>query len=149
MGIKDELERRSVPVTESGCWICLSGSVGAGYAQFKVNGVQRRAHRVAYEAYKGPIPDGLFVCHSCDVPSCVNPDHLFLGTPLDNMLDKVRKGRAKSHRRVSAKDAEDIARLYKSGESIEVIASRHGLSTTSIKNHLKRKVAYSKHWFGG
>jgi len=50
-------------------------------------------HRVVFEECHGPIPDGMYVCHTCDNPPCINIDHLFLGTPRDNMLDKVAKGR--------------------------------------------------------
>ena len=57
----------------------------------KING----AHRVSYEIFKGKIPEGLFVCHSCDVKRCVNPDHLWVGTQQDNMMDHLKKGLAK------------------------------------------------------
>lgn len=72
------------------CLICLLGGEATAYARLKGYGV---AHRYVWEYHKGPIPEGMLVCHSCDVKRCVNIDHLFLGTYLDNMLDKVAKGR--------------------------------------------------------
>lgn len=77
-----------------GCLLWHKSVDGRGYPQMFFRGRLRRAHRVAWELQFGPIPDGVFVCHSCDQPRCVNVAHLFLGTALDNSLDMTRKGRS-------------------------------------------------------
>lgn len=64
-----------------------------GYGLVKIHRRMRRVHRVAWEIVNGAIPRGLFVCHRCDNPSCFNVNHLFLGSPADNMSDKTKKGR--------------------------------------------------------
>ncbi len=76
-----------------GCWLWLAYKTKRGYGQFSINKKSFRANRISYELFVGKIPDGLFVCHSCDNPPCVNPDHLWLGTQLDNVIDRDRKGR--------------------------------------------------------
>lgn len=85
-----------IPVTESGCWLWtgdVSTKKGEVRARIKHGGKTRVGARVAYELHVGPIPDGLLVCHRCDVPLCVNPKHLFLGTHADNVRDCENKGR--------------------------------------------------------
>jgi len=77
----------------SGCWLWPASTTPNGYGQFGPIGSHRLAHRFSWEIYKGKIPDGMCVCHHCDVTSCVNPDHLFLGTYSDNMRDMVKKKR--------------------------------------------------------
>lgn len=77
------------------CWNWKAGKSSGGYGSYSVNGKTEKAHRVSYRLYVGPIPEGMIVCHRCDNPSCVNPSHLFVGTQKDNVVDSVKKGRAK------------------------------------------------------
>lgn len=94
---RERFDAKWVPEPNTGCWLWTAADTGR-YGYFRLDGKvgQRRsigANRAAWLLYRGPIPEGMMVCHTCDTPICVNPDHLFLGTPLDNMLDKVAKGR--------------------------------------------------------
>jgi DNA-binding CsgD family transcriptional regulator len=79
-----------------GCWEWTASRYPTGYGHFRAPGTSNGyAHRFAWEDANGPIPAGLHVCHHCDNPICVRPDHLFLGTPLDNMRDRDAKGRGR------------------------------------------------------
>jgi len=75
---------------QKGCWLWLGKKNALGYGILDPN---IRAHRIAWELMRGPIPNGLCVLHCCDNPGCMNPDHLFLGSQLDNIDDMVSKGR--------------------------------------------------------
>lgn len=92
----DRVLAKISPVPFSGCWVFMGATNEAGYGIVGTGGRGQptdRAHRITYRHFCGDIPDGMFVCHTCDVPSCCNPDHLFLGTNQDNVDDMIRKGR--------------------------------------------------------
>lgn len=76
----------------STCWLWIGGK-RRGYGALRIKGKQEAAHRISYRLFKGAIPENLLVLHHCDVPDCVNPGHLFLGTPLDNIRDMFSKKR--------------------------------------------------------
>jgi hypothetical protein len=75
------------------CHMWTTATDQDGYGEFFIRGKANRAHRLSWALLNGPIPNGMCICHTCDNPPCVNPKHLFLGTNLDNIADKVAKGR--------------------------------------------------------
>lgn len=92
--VREQLEKYSVPDPNSGCWLWIRYQNKDGYGKLNVGNKVRFSHRVSYEIYKGSIPKGMNVCHKCDTPACINPDHLWLGTQRENIIDMFKKGRA-------------------------------------------------------
>ncbi len=133
--LQQYLESRSIPEPNSGCWLWLR-STRVGYGQFHWGGKLMHAHRASYGAFKGPIPAGKHVLHKCDMPLCINPDHLFLGTNYDNIQDALKKGRnakGEKHgrRKISLETANEIK---KSKEPLLVAAAKYGVSRSQIWN---------------
>jgi hypothetical protein len=88
----------------TGCWLWSGAVDKRGYGNLSRKGCSRAAHRASWEIHRGPIPlicgdQRMCVCHHCDTPPCVNPDHLFLGTHVENMLDRERKKRSTNGRK--------------------------------------------------
>lgn len=124
-----------MPVSESGCWLWI-GSINAhGYGGMRANEKTYAAHRYSWERKFGAIPAGAHVCHKCDTPSCVNPDHLFLGSNRDNVADRENKGRgpqAERHPRARLSDL-DVAAIRTSQDRRRAIAARYGISIHYVK----------------
>jgi hypothetical protein len=136
-----------VPVTESGCWIWVGANDGrCGYGKIKIQGKMVGAHRVSYELHIDDIPDGMYVLHKCDVPSCVNPDHLFLGTHSENMKDMYLKGRVdrsgEKHYATSLteENVKEIRRRYAAGGiSQQALATEFGTTRSAVAMMVLRK----------
>jgi hypothetical protein len=130
------LESRSIPEPNSGCWLWLGVVDKKGYGTASFRGTGYRAHRLSHIVFKGPIASGLFVCHRCDQPGCVNPDHLFLGTPTENNADMTNKGhRAVGRRHGRAKLTFEIAELIRGSTLTDYAAGKkYGVNHKSIKD---------------
>lgn len=143
----EHIERYSIPEPNSGCFLWLGWVARKGHGLTTWKKKTMHAHRLAWIGRHGPIPDGLLVCHRCDVPSCVNPDHLFLGTHQDNMDDMVRKGRAAHNRNYTSGNriprkltAEIVIAVRASEESTKGVARRLGVAPVTIRRIRQRKI---------
>ena len=101
---------------DNGCWLWQKSLSMSGYGRISINSFDYRVHRISYQEFVGEIPDGLYVLHECDVRSCCNPDHLFVGTQQDNMDDMKDKNRhsvIKGSNHYNAKLTEDNIKIIK------------------------------------
>lgn len=124
-------------------WNAFKTKKGYGYIMFRDLG-NIRAHRFSYMLYVGDFDKKKFICHSCDNPSCVNPRHLFVGTPSENMTDKIKKGRAKLppvHKginqhlaKMNPDNIKEIRKLFKEGLTQTELAKRYGLHVSTMNN---------------
>lgn len=145
----------------SDCWLWVGSKYLSGYGRFFIKTKGVRAHRFSWQLANGPIPEGLCVCHKCDNPPCVKPEHLFLATHSENMLDAGRKGRNGSQRypervprgdkhgarlhpervprgencgksRLTEADVVRIRQLHSEGRSLRCLGREYGVHDTTI-----------------
>ena len=117
-----------------GCWLWNGAGKGRkklNYGSFTFRGKEMVAHRASYFIYKGEIPEGMIICHKCDVPRCVNPEHLWLGSYLDNQRDKMAKGRGKVEK-LNPEKVKELKSLMKSDFGDMNLARKYGVSYQTI-----------------
>lgn len=127
--------------SDTGCWLWKAALKANGYGTFRMQDGMRYAHRVSYEMFKGPVPDRMYVCHSCDVRNCVNPDHLWLGTAAENQQDMAAKGRTKSPAKRLSDETVSLIRASCMNATHKEVASQFGVTrsyVTRIANGVRR-----------
>lgn len=136
--IEDRIER--IPI--SGCWLWMGQIHHSGYGVYK----KKTVHRQVYQALTGEDITDKHVCHHCDVRSCVNPEHLFLGTHLDNMQDKAKKNR--SHHPTGIANGrttlteQDVLAIRKDTRKIREVAAAYGIGKSQVSN-IKSRISWS------
>jgi hypothetical protein len=135
--IRERFEEKYVPEPNSGCWLWLCHKDVNGYGVLTVRGKPRtrRAHRISYELHIGPVSPELLVCHRCDNPACVNPEHLYIGTQVDNMRDRTLRSRNASSK-LSVEAVCQIRELAERGVRRVTIAERCSVSQSTIQRIL-------------
>lgn len=135
------------------CWLWQGGKLGRTYAKLWVTPERRMfVHRYSYELAYGPIPAGLHVCHRCDTPACVRPDHLFLGSDRDNAQDREQKGRGGTQNGcgklagerhaehvLTTAQVEEMRERRQAGELLRVLAGDYGVSVQTVHRIVTRQ----------
>lgn len=121
--------------TPSGCWLWMGAKLPSGYGQFLYEGRPHNPSRIAWLIYRGEFPGQQDVLHKCDTPSCVNPDHLFLGDQSANMVDMIHKGRS----RTTKLTVKDIPIIRADTRPASVLARAYGVRRDTIDQVRKGK----------
>jgi HNH endonuclease len=136
-------ERKYIPEPNSGCWLWTGVLHEGGYGEFREAGSRIRAHVWAYKTFVGSIPVGLFVLHKCDVRSCVNPEHLYVGTKRQNTADAIARDRfprGENHSATTLNESQIVA-IRKDLRKQRDIAADYGVQQMTISN-IKRRVTW-------
>lgn len=148
MTLLQRFEKKYIPEPNSGCWLWLGTINNAGYGRLRYDKSKSlgSAHRIAWELFRGPIPDGLLALHRCDNSYCVNPDHLFIGDYKANVRDSKQKGRrakwvGKLNNSVKLSESDVLKIRTRTGRLIDV-AKEFGVCVTTISN-IRRRINWS------
>jgi hypothetical protein len=117
--------------TTTGCWLWQGSVDRKGYGRIHMFGKRYFTHRLSYILTKGEIPEGLFVCHKCDTPNCCNPNHLFLGTPCDNVYDAILKNRMPTAK-LNPDKVRNIRKLISEGVPRNEIANLYNIRSATV-----------------
>lgn len=139
---------KRIVINDKGCWLYqgyrMKSKAGHKYGWVWFNKTNMGAHRASWIVHYGDIPDKLFVCHKCDVPNCINPDHLFLGTAKDNVQDMIsksrnapsafigRNGEKHSQAKLNIKQVIEIKEMLNKKVSFSKIANLFNVSKSTI-----------------
>lgn len=138
---KRRLEQNSIPVPECGCILWLGRVNDMGYGRMSVNGKSEYVHRTSFALSRGEIPPESNVLHRCDVPTCINPEHLFIGSHADNVADKVAKGRQLRGSDISGSKLTeaDVLAIRASALGVNETARQMGVSPMTVSLLRRRK----------
>lgn len=144
---KTDFEGPVMRIPLSRCFNWTACKNNDGYGSILVAGKGLKAHRLAYTLFRGPIPEGMCVCHICDFPGCVNPAHLFLGTHAENVKDRNAKGRGNQPgeknyypAKISDRSVIEMRTQYAAGGiTYQRIADRFGISASHAANIIRNK----------
>ena len=141
--IAARLSLYSIPEPNSGCWLWTANYDKGGYGRIKYKGRDIGAHRASWIIYRGSIPPGAFVCHKCDVPECINPDHLYLGNHRENMQDKCTRNRqARGEGNGQSKlTSEQVLQIKSDPRIHRIIAASYGIHRVTVS-----KIKRGKKW---
>lgn len=140
----DAIKHKST-INENGCWMWNGAKSGNGYAQLWLSGRRvELAHRASFNIVNGPIGEGMCICHSCDTPSCVNPEHLFQGTIQDNLKDRDSKQRQAKHEKngnakLNKEQVSQVRLLFLNGIKQNKIAIKFGVTHQQISHIVNKK----------
>lgn len=142
---KDRFERHVMADPNSGCWLWTGALTHNGYGHMQPVSGEWRAHRVSWVLHRGPIPSNLQVLHKCDVRSCVNPDHLFLGTNQENRTDMWKKdrgakGESAGTSRLTNQEVRQLRDLFSSGQQTQAeLCRKFNVVGATVCNIIHRK----------